>query len=122
MFEIVFNPDEPEPTVIPLPVGQMRVGRDGDNDLILHESSVSAFHAELIRLEDGRLRVVDLDSSNGTFVNGDRINRAVLKAGDRLMFSCVHALVTFRQQGAGELWKPRLESLAQAVRTIAAKP
>ena len=122
MFEIVFNPDEIDPTVVPLPVGLTRVGRDEQNDLILHESSVSSFHAELVRLEDGGLRVIDLDSSNGTFVNGDRINRAVLKVGDRLMFSCVHALVTLKQQGAGELWKPRLESLAEAVRTISVRP
>ena len=122
MFEIVFNPDEIDPTVVPLPVGLTRVGRDEQNDLILHESSVSSFHAELVRLEDGGLRVIDLDSSNGTFVNGDRINRAVLKVGDRLMFSCVHAVVTVKEQAAGELWKPRLESLAQAVRTISVRP
>jgi pSer/pThr/pTyr-binding forkhead associated (FHA) protein len=122
MFEIVFNPDEPDPTVVPLPVGRLTVGRDEQNDLILHESSVSSFHAELIRLDDDGLRVIDLDSSNGTFVNGDRINRAVLKAGDRLLFSCVSAMVTFRQHEAGELWKPRLQNLAQAVRTITKQP
>lgn len=122
MFEIVFNPDEPDPTVIQLTVGVLRIGRDEQNDLILHESSVSSFHAELVRLEDDGLRVIDLDSSNGTFVNGDRINRAVLKAGDRLMFSCVQALVTFRQEDAADLWKPRLQTLAQAVRSISARP
>ncbi len=122
MFEIVFNPDEPDPTVIQLTVGILRIGRGAQNDLILHESSVSSFHAELVRLEDGGLRVIDLDSSNGTFVNGDRINRAVLKAGDRLMFSCVQALVTFRQEDAADLWKPRLQTLAQAVRSISARP
>jgi pSer/pThr/pTyr-binding forkhead associated (FHA) protein len=121
MFEIVFNPDESDPTVVPLPVGLTRIGRDEQNDLILHESSVSTFHAELVLLEDGGLQVVDLDSSNGTFVNGDRVNRAVLKAGDRLMFSCVQAVVTFRQQQAGDLWKPRLAHLAQAVRSISAR-
>jgi pSer/pThr/pTyr-binding forkhead associated (FHA) protein len=122
MFELVFNPDETDPTVVPLSSGGVRVGRDEENDLILHELSVSAFHAELVCLEDGGLGVIDLGSSNGTFVNGDRINRAVLKQGDRLMFSCVHAVVTVKEQAAGELWKPRLESLAQAVRTISVRP
>ncbi|MCB1205143.1 MAG: FHA domain-containing protein [Verrucomicrobiae bacterium] len=63
-----------------------RVGRDRENDLCVDHVSVSASHAKLIADEDG-VEVVDLGSSNGTFVNGIRVDRRRLSDGDLLRFA-----------------------------------
>ncbi len=60
------------------------VGRSSDADLILLEGMVSRRHAHFI-LEGGVLEVEDLGSTNGTFVNGDKIRRRSLKEGDRVL-------------------------------------
>ncbi len=62
-----------------------RLGRDPNNDFQLHDTEVSRFHAE-IRQENGSFLLVDLQSSNGSFINGNRITSAKLKHGDRIQF------------------------------------
>ncbi len=64
-------------TVRPLPAKTVRIGRDAGNDLV-----VSRRHAELRALPDGRHEIVDLGSHNGTFLNGQPVDRAVVEAGD----------------------------------------
>lgn len=60
------------------------VGRGHDADLQLDDLGVSRRHAAL-RVVEGRLFIEDLGSSNGTFVNGAKIDRAyVLRSGDEL--------------------------------------
>jgi pSer/pThr/pTyr-binding forkhead associated (FHA) protein len=59
------------------------VGRAPRADFILDVALVSRLHCRLSAEED-RLEVVDLSSTNGTFVNDKRIDRAVLGNGDRL--------------------------------------
>ena len=59
------------------------VGRDASNLLQLHDQEVSRHHAELRQSEQGYL-LVDLQSSNGTFVNGRRVDQRTLATGDRL--------------------------------------
>jgi signal transduction histidine kinase/pSer/pThr/pTyr-binding forkhead associated (FHA) protein len=61
----------------------VRVGRDSSNDIRLLDHEVSRQHAEL-RESDGGYDIIDLNSSNGTFVNGRRITEARLNSGDRL--------------------------------------
>jgi len=60
-----------------------RIGRHPDNDLPLKESQVSRWHAEVRREEDHH-RLVDLDSLNGTYVNGEKAQNWRLKHGDRV--------------------------------------
>ena len=66
-----------------LPGSIKTVGRATRADFIVDAALVSRLHC---RLTAGatELEVVDLDSTNGTFVNGTRTTRAVLKNGDRL--------------------------------------
>jgi len=59
------------------------VGRGAEADLRLPDTGVSRAHAEL-RLEGGTVRVVDLQSTNGTLLNGRRVRIATLADGDRL--------------------------------------
>ncbi len=58
------------------------VGREGA-DLVLHDDACSRKHFQ-IRVKDGQCRLLDLGSSNGTFVNGERVEQHALKDGDRI--------------------------------------
>ncbi len=69
--------------VHPLP---FRVGRKPGLELSLHSDAVSKEHAELYQEGDG-LRVRDLNSKNGTFVNRDRIVEAPVREGDIIHFA-----------------------------------
>lgn len=75
----------PEPReAVPL-TGEAVLGRGQQCDIVLASSRASRRHAKL-SLEDGKLIVEDLGSANGTYVNGDKIDRAELVNGDRLSF------------------------------------
>jgi pSer/pThr/pTyr-binding forkhead associated (FHA) protein len=66
-----------------LKVEKTTIGRLEDNVFSLGEPSVSSHHCELVRQGDEYL-VRDLNSTNGTFINGEQIKEAVLKAGQIL--------------------------------------
>lgn len=61
----------------------LSLGRDASSSIQLNDTEVSRRHAE-IRTTDAGVEVVDLNSSNGTFVNGERVPHAPLSSGDRL--------------------------------------
>ncbi|MFE7483936.1 FHA domain-containing protein [Streptomyces sp. NPDC057552] len=69
-------------TVRPLPAKTVRIGRDAGNDLVIDDLVVSRRHAELRALPDGRHEIVDLGSHNGTFLNGQPVDRAVVETAD----------------------------------------
>ncbi|QQM45819.1 ABC transporter ATP-binding protein/permease [Streptomyces liliifuscus] len=69
-------------TVRPLPARMVRIGRGGDNDLVVDDLIVSRRHAELRAMPDGTYEIVDLGSHNGTFLNGQPVTRAPIDAGD----------------------------------------
>jgi hypothetical protein len=58
------------------------IGRHDSNDIPIPEQTVTGKHAKIL-LENGTLTIVDLGSTNGTFVNGVRIRSQELKSGDR---------------------------------------
>ena len=60
-----------------------RMGRALDNDVVIEASDVSRHHAQLEAVAGG-YRIVDLDSTNGTFVNGRRVSEQTLATGDTL--------------------------------------
>jgi adenylate cyclase len=72
-----------EDHTFPLTGNRVRLGRGGDNDVVLSDVSVSRYHAELIR-EAGGWHVQDLKSTNGVEVNRVPVQRAPVQAGDRL--------------------------------------
>ncbi len=61
---------------------RMTIGRHPDNDIVIANGAVSARHAAITRSGDQAV-LEDLGSSNGTFVNGQRVAQAVLAPGDR---------------------------------------
>lgn len=57
---------------------KIRIGRDSSNDLVISHKSVSSKHAEL-NYVDGQWRLDDLKSTNGCFINGEKISHAMIK-------------------------------------------
>ena len=78
------RPFRREPTVT-------RIGRSPANDVVIDEEGVSWFHAEM-RISDDGPRLVDLNSHNGTFVNGRKIEAIDLAELDLVTIGAV----TFR--------------------------
>ncbi|MBL0180990.1 MAG: FHA domain-containing protein [Chitinophagaceae bacterium] len=58
------------------------IGRDAGNQIVLDDKLVSRHHAQLTVLDNGQVMIKDLGSSNGTFVNGNRVTETNLNAGD----------------------------------------
>lgn len=87
--------DEKTGPVFELPDGtQNTLGRAGEADLVVDRPLVSRRHCRLIAHPDGQLEVEDLESTNGTFVNGRRVCRARLEPGDRITVGRVDLWVT----------------------------
>ena len=63
----------------------IRVGRDPQNDIVIDASTTSSHHSE-ISWERGSYWIYDLNSKNGTYINGSRVDRAPLKAESRIRF------------------------------------
>jgi pSer/pThr/pTyr-binding forkhead associated (FHA) protein len=69
----------------PLSEGQeIVIGRSSELDMVLVEEMVSRKHAR-IALSEGVITIEDLGSTNGTFVNGEKVERGSLKEGDRVL-------------------------------------
>lgn len=66
------------------------IGRGPDNTLVVNDPSISMHHAQLL-LEGDTYRLKDLDSTNGTRVNGKPITEAVLRFDDRIRFGAAEA-------------------------------
>ena len=75
---------EPEKTFRILSGAVRTVGRATGADFIVDAPLVSRVHCRIVALPDGNLEVRDLESTNGTFVNGRRIDSARLASGDKL--------------------------------------
>ena len=75
---------ETEKTFRILPGVVRTIGRATGADFIVDAPLVSRVHCRLTASADGSLEVRDLDSTNGTFINGERIDKRQLTSGDRL--------------------------------------
>lgn len=84
----------------PLQDVPVRLGRDPSSTIQLFDSEVSRSHAEIRALADGRLEMVDLGSSNGTIINGQRVERRTLRSGDRLQIG--QTLMIYTGSGSPE--------------------
>ncbi|MBW3622834.1 MAG: FHA domain-containing protein [Armatimonadetes bacterium] len=92
----------PDGTAFDLPDGATTVGRRNTNDLVLPDAYTSGAHAQVIR-EGNAVRVVDQDSTNGTFVNGNRLppgEPTTLSDGDVIRFGQTEATLSLPNETA----------------------
>lgn len=91
MTWLVITGDDGLERVVELGAGTLRIGRGARNDIVLPDANkgVSRAHAEL-RFEEGRYVIVDLQSQNGTWVNGQRVQRAELPPGGEITVGMYH--------------------------------
>ena len=79
-----------------LHLGEYNIGRSSENRIILDDITVSRNHCILHILKD-KATLIDLDSTNGLFVNGDLEEKAELYSGDRLQIGKYQFLLTKSQ-------------------------
>ncbi|HVN28004.1 MAG TPA: FHA domain-containing protein, partial [Candidatus Binataceae bacterium] len=81
----------------------LSIGAADSNDLVLAHKSVSGRHAEIRRMRDGCI-VRDLGSTNGTYVNGKRIEgEQVLRPGDELRFGAARFALVAGQKSSSSI-------------------
>ncbi|MDZ4870631.1 MAG: Vitamin B12 import ATP-binding protein BtuD [Chroococcidiopsis cubana SAG 39.79] len=84
----------------------LTIGRDEQNDIAIDHPTVSRYHARISR-QDGTFAIADLNSSNGTFVNGKRVSGSqslrpedTIRIGPtRFVFNVDETLVSFNEEG-----------------------
>lgn len=91
MAKLQIKSDGMEGAFIDLRLGVTRIGRSPDADFRIDHPTVSSFHCDL-HLSDGGVSVRDLESTNGTFIDGKKIRESrllagqILRLGDVVMF------------------------------------
>ena len=101
---------------------QIVIGRSSELDMVLVEDMVSRKHARIMVNGTGLISIEDMGSTNGTFVNGEKVKQATLKEGDRILIGTSILKLILQGAGAAEvdeaMAKQRLEEAAvQAART-----
>ncbi len=90
----------------------VRIGREKGNTVQLHDTEVSRFHAEL-RWQDGRFQLVDLGSSNGTFVNSQLVPQHTLNSGDRVQLGRTLMIFTAGDEPGSHVLADDVDIVAQ---------
>jgi pSer/pThr/pTyr-binding forkhead associated (FHA) protein len=89
----ILRSSEPDTTFRLRPGAVKTVGRAPRADFVLDAALVSRLHCRITAAAD-KLEVVDLKSTNGTFVNGKRVHKAHVTDGDTLRVGRVELAVT----------------------------
>ena len=71
----------PNSRIIPLEQLAVNIGRKVDNDIVIDDPSVSRIHAQIRMFQDKYL-IIDLNSSGGTYINGEKVKQKFLQPGD----------------------------------------
>jgi len=99
------------------PNKEIIVGRSSDLDMVLVEEMVSRKHAR-ISYENDSVFIEDLGSTNGTFVNGEKVKRAQLKEGDRVLIgTSILKVIAAEGEKEHQQSPPNLEVVAAQRRT-----
>ncbi len=73
----------PEMQPIPLTSNRLTIGRTPENTIVLNHPQVSTYHAVLDKLEGG-YRIIDTNSTNHVYVNGQRVTNQLVRTGDEI--------------------------------------
>ncbi|HEX8680268.1 MAG TPA: FHA domain-containing protein [Chthoniobacterales bacterium] len=90
MSKLILSPSGPNPNTRELSEELITIGRAPENTIHLDDPSVSGRHAQL-HLVGETFHLQDLDSTNGTRVNGEAVTSVALRVGDRIQFGKVEA-------------------------------
>jgi Nif-specific regulatory protein len=113
----------PTGTVRPLIDGHLSIGRDESNQLGLSDTAVSRRHCTIQQVGE-QYEVVDLDSRNGTFVNGIPVRRKVVEHGDTIRVGKSELVFLLHEGEAASTSHTRLSDMASgsSPRTIRVEP
>lgn len=75
-----------EKQLFPITRTTTNIGRHPHNDLIINDPRISRHHAQL-RYENGKFFIYDSNSTFGTFVNQEKVDRAAVTSGDTISFA-----------------------------------
>ena len=92
MAKLLIKTDDADPRVLELCLGVNRIGRSPENHFQVEHPTVSTLHCELVLGAEGVL-LRDCNSTNGTFVNGERVEQATLHAGQTVHLGDVELFV-----------------------------
>ncbi|HVY72240.1 MAG TPA: FHA domain-containing protein [Verrucomicrobiae bacterium] len=121
MNRLIAQTPEVEPRELALSPGKNLIGRAGMNNFIIQHSSVSSRHCEII-VEDAAVTLQDLQSTNGTYLNGQLLaphQPVALSPGQTVRFGSVDYLYTNQEGVAGQ---PRLSLSQVEEETATANP
>ena len=92
MPRLIVSPGTPDARQIALQEGVHRIGRGPTNDVTIDDGSVSGSHCQLI-ISQGGIRIRDVGSTNGTFVNGTPVQETDLQPGQRIQLGGVQLML-----------------------------
>ncbi|MBV1861127.1 MAG: LuxR C-terminal-related transcriptional regulator [Nannocystaceae bacterium] len=117
------------PRLVMLREAETVLGRGQDTTVVLEARGVSREHAKIVMRDGQTATLVDLESRNGTFVNGERIDLLVLTEGDEIhlgpiaSFQFVHRIADELERASRRVARTRLDALtpreAQVAREVA---
>lgn len=92
LFLVFAHPEHGEQRVALAGDRSWRIGASPDNDIVIAHNDVSRHHA-ILRVRQGTAHITDLNSKNGTFVNGRRTASAMVRVGDVIHLSSTRLVI-----------------------------
>lgn len=123
-FQLIMRSGPTPGAAFTLEGDQMTIGRDSTNEIVINDAEVSRRHARLT-FQGGKYVLEDLGSTNGTFVNGQRLaGPRVLKAGEVVSFGEQIVLVfeSISLDPGATMVSPRAAAIPSASRPVAMPP
>ncbi len=99
MAKLVVTTSDGKTSEVPLDKERITIGRHPDNQIHLNDSAVSGKHALVITVAAASF-IEDLNSTNGTFVNGNRVKKHPLSSGETITIG--HAKLVFEAEDQGQ--------------------
>ncbi|MDX1701875.1 MAG: GGDEF domain-containing protein, partial [Melioribacteraceae bacterium] len=93
---------------------KLLIGRHEKSHICFEDSDVSRRHAKVIRKPDGKIIIVDLNSTNGTYCNDNRIDKHILKDGDKVQIGSANIMkFSYQDSAEGQFQKELFESASK---------
>src|SRR5690349_17598646 len=123
MFSIVITERGGAQRQLELDALEISIGRIEDNDVVLPRSNVSKRHARLV-LKDDRYVLIDLKSTNGTYINGRRLGAPMLVGvGDKIYIGdFILSLQEPSRPLMTRIREPRPHQITQPLRSVSSVP